>query len=194
MRSPRKKASKQPRSKQKKPVTGTKRGRPRDVGREQLAVYVSKVIHERRAEIRISPSWVATEVMIKIDPKKRAPHLVYIGCHLELRQIARQILPKKFGKLGASPKGEQGEMYPDVPHRFPVARKPGDEPVYILRGHESIEDVCHFIIRGRSEIRSKSKTLDATMAYARAKHGAREVEAMMMRMQSGDRGGEEEAA
>ena len=63
---------------------------------QPLSAIVAKIIETRRNEVRINPSWIATEALLEIDPDKVSLPLVYLGCHLELRQIARGLLRQHF--------------------------------------------------------------------------------------------------
>jgi hypothetical protein len=56
----------------------------------QLAEIVARIIDIRRAQVRINPTWIATEALKEIDPANRSIALVRTGCHLQLRQIARE--------------------------------------------------------------------------------------------------------
>jgi len=53
---------------------------------QALTAVVAKIIETRRDQVRINPSWIATEALLEIDPKKVSVPLVYLGCHLELRK------------------------------------------------------------------------------------------------------------
>lgn len=64
----------------------------------RLREILSAVYERRKDEARVSPSWLATEAMTELDPDREAPPLVYLGCHLELRQIAREFCRKRFGR------------------------------------------------------------------------------------------------
>jgi hypothetical protein len=83
-----------------------------------LIEIISRIIEGRRGEARISPSWVATEGMQELragwmrEPNNGYP-LVYIGCHLQLRQIARGVLRERF-----EPELDEGET---VQHPFFLA-------------------------------------------------------------------------
>jgi hypothetical protein len=89
-----------------------------------LIELVARIIETRRDAGRIGPTWVATGGMVELDPLKAVEKfhpLIWLGCHLELRQLARGILAKKFGpdkKDGRT----QDELFPDLQWRYPEAR------------------------------------------------------------------------
>ena len=97
---------------------------------QALTAIVAKIIESRRDEVRINPSWIATEALLEIDPEKVSLPLVYLGCHLELRQIARNLLRQHFEEP-PPPAAEltQHELFPDLQRRYPSARsKASSEP------------------------------------------------------------------
>src|SRR5215831_6154156 len=83
------------------------------------------------SNLDVSPSWVATQAFIQIDPGftvRTGRPLVYIAAHLELRQIARQQLAKKWGNGREEPKDE---LFPELQERYPIKRaNPKEEPIY----------------------------------------------------------------
>lgn len=106
--------------------------------------------------------------MIELDPEKtveRRHPLIWIGCHLELRQIARSLLRKRFepeddGKDGCD------ELFPDLQWRYPAARSANEpEPSYILREMMSDTDVGYNVARLRAEAAAKNQHADALEAW-----------------------------
>jgi hypothetical protein len=136
-----------------------------------LIEIVAQIIETRREEPQISPYWVATEAMRKLralwmaKPTKGYP-LVYVGCHLQLRQIARGILREQFepedGQVVEHP------LFPGLQWRYPIARAKDGEPQYVLLELLSNEDAIYNIDRLRSEAKEKLKHADALEAWRRA--------------------------
>jgi hypothetical protein len=135
---------------------------------ERLMSVVDHVIEKRKgAKARsISPSWVATEALLELDPKSYTQrHFpdVWIGCHLELRQLARASLRARF-----EPETEDGveraELFPDLQPYYPTARK-GEEPLYVVLEDLSDDDVAYNVARLRSEAGAKLRHADALEAW-----------------------------
>jgi hypothetical protein len=124
---------------------------------EQLAAIVLTVINTRKDQVRISPAWIATEAMRKLQAMRlrQTKPLVYEGCHLQLRQIARKLCIKMF-ETADPEEASQHEMYPDLQRRYPVARdrNSGEEPLYVKLEDMSDEDVQANIVRMRSQGRA----------------------------------------
>jgi hypothetical protein len=128
----------------------------------QLSEIIARIIDSRRDEARISPSWTATEAMKELDPERRSPPLVYLGCHLQLRQIARHHLRQEFQPEGEIQPTAQDDLFPHLQWRYPTARsRSDDEPEYVLRERMSDDDVVFNIKRLRREGASKLKQADA---------------------------------
>ena len=138
---------------------------------QALANIIAKIIHTRRDQIRISPNWVATEAMMTLDPRRQSVPLVYLGCHLELRQLARSALRLHFEE--ASPTEDefaQSELFPDLQWRYPVERKKTDtEPEYVLLEVMTDKDIRFNVRRLRKEANAKLKHADALEAFGRNK-------------------------
>lgn len=134
-----------------------------------LVEVVARIIDVRRGQLRINPSWIATEAMKEIDPARRSVELVYLGCHLQLRQIARGQCRKLFE--------DEDDEDPDAPRftgfnglqwRYPTARsRVASEPEYVLRDHMTGADVSYNVSRLRSEARAKLEHADALEAWGR---------------------------
>jgi hypothetical protein len=65
---------------------------------EGLRDVVQAIIEDRKGEELISPAWIATEAMAKLDARElqQSRPLVYLAAHLQLRQIARHACRKAF--------------------------------------------------------------------------------------------------
>lgn len=135
---------------------------------EKLIAITNEVITKHQTESQISPTWIATAVMQKIDPDRISPPLVYIGCHLEIRQLARGILGKRFDKESednADPI-DQHEMFPGLQKRYPLPRSSRDaEPVYQRLEDLTRIDVIFNVNRLRREAVAKNDHADRLEAY-----------------------------
>jgi hypothetical protein len=134
-----------------------------------LIDIVSRIIDTRRTAERISPSWVAGEALTELDPPhdvERHHPLIWLGCHLELRQIARSILARRFDPEAAEP--ETDDLFPDLQWRYPEARSANQpEPTYVLRDLMSDADVGYNVARLRAEAAAKNRHADALEAWHR---------------------------
>jgi len=135
----------------------------------QLAEIVARIIDIRRAQERINPSWIATEALKEIDPSARSVDLVRVGCHLQLRQIARAACRKLFEEREDEDEPEFAE-FKDLQWRYPTARSKGEaEPEYVLRDQMSDEDVAYNVKRLEREGRAKLAHADALRAWGRGR-------------------------
>lgn len=135
----------------------------------QLADIVTRIIDIRRAQVRINPSWIATEALNEIDPANLSLSLVRIGCHLQLRQIARAQCRKLFGdEAGEERDPDEPEFaeFKELQWRYPAAHSKGQqEPEYVLLDHMSNSDVTYNVQRLRREGMAKLKHADALVAW-----------------------------
>jgi tRNA A37 threonylcarbamoyladenosine dehydratase len=137
---------------------------------KRLAALIAHVIDQRRDEFKISPAWVATGVMNKLDPNRITQEDIYLACHLQLRQIARQELRKRFDDDDRYDEDDdlerQHEMFPELQWRYPSVRSKDDaEPQYILLEQMSEADVFYNVARLRSEAKSKWDHASALEAW-----------------------------
>jgi hypothetical protein len=115
---------------------------------EELAQAVQKVIDDNSAVDAISPAWVATGAMQAIGFARALHRLGYVGCHLELRQIARSKLRRQFDPVSDAAHGE--DLFPDtLQDRYPQRPARGREPVYLLRALMEDADVAFNVERMR---------------------------------------------
>lgn len=135
---------------------------------EQLYAAVQKVIDDYRLVGEVSPSWVATQVMVEIEFPQSLHALGYIGCHLEIRQIARQKLRRAhdpYAKVKASVEGED-DLFPEtLQERYPRKPVPDEEPLYALRDLLTKSDVEYNVARMRRGGRALLKHADALEAW-----------------------------
>jgi hypothetical protein len=133
---------------------------------QKLIVIVARVVDMKRSEVRISPSWVATEAMIVIDPSKVSPPLAYLGCHLELRQIARQLLRKWFETEETDDEMVQHELFPGLQRRYPISKADsGEEPVYVRLEDMTEADIAYNVARLEREGHAKLAHANALRAF-----------------------------
>jgi hypothetical protein len=137
----------------------------------QLVAILSRIVDTRRGERTINPSWVATEALIEIDPDGKSPPLVRVGCHLELRQLARGLLREVFER------GESADdahpLFPELQWRYPQASRKGDaEPSYILLDEMMPKDIAYNVDRLRMEGRSKLAHADRLEAFGMGRRAA----------------------
>src|SRR5882762_7036677 len=131
---------------------------------QKLIELIARIIELRNRAVRISPSWVATEALSSIDPNKKSPPLVSLGCHLELRQLARGQLRKRFEN--GDEEIRQDDLFPALQPRYPTPRSQQlEEPEYILREEMSDADIDYNINRLRKEAEAKQLHADALAAY-----------------------------
>ena len=134
----------------------------------QLAEIVARIIEIRRTQVRINPTWIATEALKELDPAARSVELVRIGCHLQLRQIARAQCRKLFEEEGDDEDEPQFNEFKALQWRYPSARsKDEPEPQYVLRDLMTRADVNFNIMRLRREGMAKLKHADALYAWDR---------------------------
>lgn len=138
-----------------------------------LAEAAQRVIDRRRDRQSISPSWVATEAMNDLDPERVSVEIVYFGCHLQLRQIAREILRKRFKPDEAPERSAQHDLFPDLQWRYPTARTAkNEEPEYVLLESLTKEDINYNVARLRSEAVAKLRHADALEAFGMSRDKA----------------------
>ena len=124
-----------------------------DVLRECLDVINS--------EIEIQPALLASCAIKKIDPETLSPPLVGWAANLELRQLARGLLRKKFDPTHEE--NPQAEMFEGLQERYPTKRNA--EPTYVVLDELSDEEIEDNLVRMGREISAKQKHYDALEAY-----------------------------
>jgi hypothetical protein len=135
---------------------------------KQLIELVAKIIDQRRDAVRINPTWIATEALKILDPDRTSIPLVFLGCHLQLRQIARGICRSLF-----EPEDEQQDtvardtLFPELQWRYPEPHRKDEEPSYVLREEMSASVVSFNVERLRTEGMAKLRHADALAAWHR---------------------------
>lgn len=133
----------------------------------QLAEIVARIIEIRRTQVRVNPSWIATEALKEIDPVNRSHPLVRTGCHLQLRQIARAQCRKLFEDDDSENDSEPHFTgFEELQWRYPAAHSKGKpEPEYVLLEHLTRADVKYNAQRLRREGHAKLEHADALEAW-----------------------------
>jgi len=131
-----------------------------------IMAVIARIIDLRGTEKRISPSWVATEVMLHFDPKKTTEPNIYIMGHLQARQLARMHLRGRFEGDSNEP-ADQHELFPELQKRYPAAVSTRDdgEPEYVLLEEMADADYDFNIARLRKEANAKLRHADALEAH-----------------------------
>ncbi len=137
-----------------------------------LRNVVLAIIDARKADQRLSPAWIASEAMVKLDAAdlQKSKPLVYRAAYLQLRQIARQVCRKQFDqdKEEALDPAQQ-EMFPGLQSRYPTAHSKGEEPSYVLRQAMTSEDVIFNVNRLRRDGKTKLGRANALEAWWKTK-------------------------
>lgn len=135
---------------------------------EQLHAAVQKVIDGYHLVGEVSPSWIATQVMAEIKFPQSLHMLGYVGCHLEIRQIARGKLRRAhdpYAKVKASIEGDD-DLFPEtLQERYPRQPRPSEEPIYALRDLLTPIDVQFNVARMRRGGQALLKHADALEAW-----------------------------
>jgi hypothetical protein len=140
---------------------------------EELYAVTRKVVNEHDDAPTISPTWIATHVMCEIRFRPTLHHLGYAGCHLQVRQIARQVLRERHDpptRVNDQLASGQGDFFSDtLQPRYPRHTRPGEEPLYVLRELMTEQDVAWNEERMRRGGEALLKHADALRAW----HGQR---------------------
>jgi hypothetical protein len=120
---------------------------------------VEKIIRDSQTEPTISPNWVADRAYAELDPSKLSPFRVALLARFALRQLARQILAKRF-----QPDDPQ-EMLPNVDcpqlqQRYPLKPSKDQEPTYIKLELLKEEDMLYNVERLRAEAANEDQQAD----------------------------------
>jgi hypothetical protein len=146
-----------------------------------LRDVVQKIIEGHKAEERLSPAWIATEAMVKLDAAElqKSKPLVYLAAHLQLRQIARHACRKQFEPV--EPDDDEGldpaqqDLFPGLQSRYPAAHADDEEPSYVVRDAMTDKDVSFNVRRLRREGKSKISRADALEAWWEIRKGSETV-------------------
>jgi hypothetical protein len=142
----------------------------------RLREIVEEIILAQNGAISISPTWVAGQAMVKLDPTHETQASIYLAANLQFRQVARQQLGKKF-----EPEDDeipaQHPLWPDLQQRYPIPTKRSEERQYKLLEYLSHTERLFNIARLRKEASGKLHHADALQAYDELKIDRDPVEA-----------------
>lgn len=134
----------------------------------EMELIVARIIDKNRRRDKINPSWVATEAMLELQKNYKMQNLqnnafeIYRAAHLQLRQVARGILGKKFE---SEDENEKHGFFTDLQIRYPAAHSKSEEPSYVLLEYCSDADLDYNIERLDKEIKGKTKHRNSLIAY-----------------------------
>jgi hypothetical protein len=142
---------------------------------DRLIMLARRVIETYRAKPRISPRWVASQVMDQLDPDhgiQLKHHDIWIGAHLMVRQIARSVLAHRYWDGTEPDPDEKPDLFPGLQWRYPRAHSLEDEPEYVLLDLMTEEDVEWNCNRLRAEATAKFDHATALQAWSKARKGS----------------------
>ena len=128
---------------------------------ELLMDVLRECLEKVDSEIEIQPALLASCAVKLIDPEKLSPKLVEWAANLELRQLARGLLRKKFDPIAED--NPQAEMFECLQDRYPTKRN--GEPTYVLLDELTEDEIQENLNRMAREINAKQKHYDALQAY-----------------------------
>lgn len=137
---------------------------------EQLAAIVERVIDLHITLTDVNPASIATQAMAVIDFPQTLHRLGYAGCHLELRQIARAKLRKRFDPTAIADDDADPDLFPEtLQERYPAARKRGEEPTYRRLDALTDEDIRYNTNRMRRAAGALDRHADRLEAWHRGR-------------------------
>jgi hypothetical protein len=142
---------------------------------EELGLIVERVLELHASSKDVNPAWIATTAMTLIEFSRDLHRLGYAGCHLELRQIARSKLRKRFDPtaIADDDSDEQPDFFPEtLQERYPVARKRGEEPTYRKLVELTKPDVHYNVNRMRKASAGLGRHADRLEAWDEARGDA----------------------
>jgi hypothetical protein len=139
----------------------------------ELWNVISVIGELSRAKSAVSPGWMATEAMQRIDFPRGLHPVGYIGCHLTFRQIAREYLRKKFDPAAIAAAATDDQLiFPEtLQERYPLKPKPREEPVYVLLSDLPDVDLFYNVRRMRAVALALQKHADALETYGINRRG-----------------------
>lgn len=138
---------------------------------EELGTIIERILELHATVTDVNPAWVATTAMTVIEFPRELHRLGYAGCHLELRQIARSKLRKRFDPTAiADDDAEHPDLFPEtLQERYPVARKAGEEPTYRKLANLTKADAHFNIERMRKAAGALGRHADRLEAWDKAR-------------------------
>lgn len=132
----------------------------------ELSEVVERVIELHASLKDISPVWIATQAMVLIEFPRTLHRLGYLGCHLELRQIARGKLRKRFDPVAIADDDADPDLFPEtLQERYPIARKRGEDPTYRRLDELEEADVSYNTARMRKAASALDRHADRLEAW-----------------------------
>ena len=129
---------------------------------EQVIREIDICIFENK-DISISPASVAACVLEVINSEGITPPLVEWMANLEIRQLARGKLRKKYEI--EEDDNVQHDIFEGLQQRYPVPVSKGEENKYILLEHLTHDELMFNVNRLRKEAEGKLKHADLLEAY-----------------------------
>ncbi len=126
---------------------------------DHLMDIIRECLAEVDSEIEVQPALLARCAMLKIDPNDVSPVLVAWAANLELRQLSRGLLRKKFEPMD----NPQITMFEGLQDRYPTKRN--SEATYVKLDELTDNEIDENLDRMASEIAAKQKHYDALLAF-----------------------------
>lgn len=142
---------------------------------DRLIALARRIVTDNRARPRISPKWVASQVMDRLDPGQKiqvSHHDIWIGAHMTVRQIARAILAHRYWDGTEPDPDEQPDLFPGLQWRYPKAHANEEDAEYVLLDLMTTEDVAWNCARLTAEGEAKIKHAAALEAWNAKRRGA----------------------
>lgn len=136
---------------------------------KRLRELVLTVFDGREDAITISPAWLATETMVRLDPGRTSDPTIYLAAHLQFRQVARDVLRGRFQPQAEPDEEAQHPLFPMLQRRYPLPHKRGEEPVYKRLEDLSSDEAAFNVARLSREAAGKLKHADALEAWRQQK-------------------------
>lgn len=134
----------------------------------ELWDVIGAVFELHRGRRTLNPAWMATEGMKRIKFPPDLHPLGYVGCHLQLRQIARAFCRGNFDPTEIN--DQQNDLFPDtLQERYPARPAPGAEPEYVLLDQLTDDDIAYNVQRMRRASLALLRHGDALEAYGLAR-------------------------
>jgi hypothetical protein len=134
----------------------------------ELYRIIADIYEIRKYMPSVSPVSLAEEAMTRISFPRSLHDLGWIGCNLQLRQIARGFCRQKFDPL--APGGDGTDLFPEtLQERYPLQHAVGEDPTYVLLNYLPDPDLFWNVDRMTRDIGARIKHRDALRAYGMEK-------------------------
>ena len=129
----------------------------------ELYQIIADIYDQQKDNPSVNPISLANAAMDEIHFPRRLHELGWIGCHLQLRQIARSFCRQQFDPTGFR---VQDDLFPETLHeRYPTRTKANEEPEYVLLDQLSDDDVLYNVERMRRAAFALQRHADALEAW-----------------------------